>query len=695
MPNRLAQALSPYLLQHQDNPVDWREWGEEAFAAARAEGRPVFLSIGYATCHWCHVMERESFEDEEVAALLNAHFVPVKVDREERPDVDALYMSVCQAVTGHGGWPLTVFLTPEAEPFYVGTYFPKDGRGQRPGLMQLLPAVNRAWTEEREAVAASAARLTEVVREGLGRVQEPGPDLDRGALNGGYNGLAARFDPEWGGFGAAPKFPTPHNLLFLLREHVRTGEDRPVEMVRQTLTRMRFGGIWDHVGFGFHRYSTDGEWRLPHFEKMLYDQALLAMAYTEGWEVTGDPLFRQTAEEVFAYVERDLTGPEGAFHSAEDADSLNRHGEKEEGAFYVWSWEEWMDLLGEGDGPLGAALYNLEAEGNFHDEASRQKTGDNVLFRTLTLAEAAERLETPPEALRQRLEAIRQRLFDARALRPRPLLDDKVLTDWNGLLIAALAKAARAFDAPEYAERAARAADFLLSTLRTEDGRLLHRYRAGEAGLTGLAEDYAFLAWGLLELHQATFETRWLREAVALSETLLAHFWDDAAGGLFLSPDDGEALLVRQKQYYDGATPSANSVAAYVLARLARLTGRTEWEDRAAAILRSSEEVRQFPMGHTMALVALQFLEGPAREVVVAGDPEAEDTRALLAALHEGFRPHDVLHLRTPSGDSLAEVAPWTEAHAPREGRAAAYVCEGFACQAPVTDPDALRGLLG
>jgi len=694
MRNRLADALSPYLLQHQHNPVHWQEWGEEAFAAARDEEKPVFLSIGYATCHWCHVMERESFEDDEVAALLNAHFVPVKVDREERPDVDALYMSVCQAVTGQGGWPLTVFLTPEAEPFYVGTYFPKQGRGGRPGLMELLPAVARAWGEERAAVAASAARLTEVLREGLDRQRAPGPDPDRTTLNGGYNGLAARFDPEWGGFGAAPKFPTPHNLVFLLREHVRTGEQRPVEMVRQTLTRMRLGGIWDHVGFGFHRYSTDQEWRLPHFEKMLYDQALLMMAYAEAWQATGDDLFRETVGETFAYLQRDLRDPTGAFYSAEDADSLNRHGEKEEGAFYVWGWEEWMSFLGEQDGALAAALYDLEPEGNFQDEATRQKTGDNVLFRALPLAEAAERLEMSPETLRGRLETIRQRLFGAREARPRPLLDDKVLTDWNGLAIAALAKAGAAFGEVAYTDTAARAADFVLTNLRTDDGRLLHRYRAGEAGLTGLAEDYAFLAWGLLELHQATLETRWLREAVALVEMLLAHFWDDAAGGLFLSPDDGEALLVRQKQYYDGATPSANGVAAYVLARLARLTGRTEWEDRAAGILRSNEEIRRFPTGHTFSLMAVQFLEGPAREVVIAGDPRAEDTRALLAVARDGFRPHDVLHLRAPDDDGLAEVAPWTAAQAPRDGRAAAYVCTGFTCQAPVTDPEALRAAL-
>jgi uncharacterized protein len=694
VPNRLADTLSPYLLQHAENPVDWYPWGDEAFERARAEDRPIFLSIGYATCHWCHVMEHESFEDEEVAALLNQDFVSIKVDREERPDVDNLYMTVCQALTGHGGWPLTVFLTPDREPFYVGTYFPRTGRGGRPGMRELLPAVAQAWKDDREKVLRSASGITGAVRESLDRQRRSGEAPDVKTLDMAYNGLAGRFDPEWGGFGSAPKFPTPHDHLFLLREHKRTGERRPLDMVATSLRRMRLGGIWDHVGFGFHRYSTDRLWKLPHFEKMLYDQALLAMAYTEAWQVTREPLFRQTAEDIFAYVERDLTGPEDAFYSAEDADSLNPEGEKEEGAFYVWGWQEWMETLGQRNGTIAAALYNIEREGNYLDEATRQQTGLNVLFQTSPPAEAADRLEMAADNLLQRLTDIRKQLFEVREKRPRPLLDDKVLTDWNGLMIAALSKAAWAFDEPDYAARAARAADFILDTLRDEDGRLLHRYRAGEAGLSAFADDYAYLAWGLVELHQATFDVRWLREAATLIDALLEHFWDEEAGGLFLSADDAEELPVRQKAYYDGATPSANSVAAYVLLRLARLTGRTEWEDRADAILRSAGEIRDVPSGHTMVMLALELTAGRAREIVIAGEPESEDVRALLEVLREGYHPDAIVHLRPTDAAELEEVAPYTSGQTMRDGRAAAYVCEGFACQAPVTEPEELRAAL-
>ncbi len=696
--NRLADTHSPYLLQHADNPVDWYPWGDEAFERARREDKPVFLSVGYATCHWCHVMEHESFEDAEVARLLNEHFVPVKVDREERPDVDALYMSVTQALTGHGGWPMTVLLTPERKPFFAGTYFPKHGRAGRPGMMELLPSVAAQWAADREKIAASAEHITEAVRDGL-RQHTSGEALDAGVLDRAYNQLAGRFDAEAGGFGGAPKFPTPHNLLFLLREAQRAGTEtvggaRALHMAEETLGAMRRGGLWDHVGFGFHRYSTDRVWKLPHFEKMLYDQALLAAAYTEAFALTRDDAYRRTAEQVFAYVERDLTSEHGAFFSAEDADSLNPEGEKEEGAFYVWTWEELMAALGSRDGAFAAALFNAEREGNFRDEATRRLTGANVLFRTTDDAEAADRLGVPLDALRERIGGIRQRLFDARAERPRPLLDDKVLTDWNGLMIAALAKAAWAFDAPEYADRAARAADFLLGTMQTEDGRLLHRYRSGTAGIPALLDDYAFLAWGLVELYQATFETRWLQAALGLNRTMLRHFGDGARGGLFLSPDDGEALLVRQKEYYDGAIPSGNAVAALNNLRLGRLTGETELEDEAERILRSSESVAQQPVAHTHAMSALAFALGPAQEITVAGEPGADDTAALLGVLRAHYLPNAVFHLRPPDAAALAERAPYTETQTMLGGVAAAYVCERFACQAPTTDPAALRDQL-
>jgi uncharacterized protein len=688
--NRLSEAVSPYLLQHAANPVHWHEWGEEAFERARAEDKPIFLSVGYATCHWCHVMAHESFEDEEVARLLNEGFVSIKLDREERPDVDALYMAFCQAATGQGGWPLSVFLTPDREPFYVGTYYPRTGQGNRPGMTELLPAITRAWRDGRAKVLESAAELTLVVRHRL--VGRPGAEgLDSRTIDRGFNELAGRFDAEFGGFGSAPKFPTPHNLLFLLREHDRTGDDLPLRMVRETLEGMRRGGIWDHVGFGFHRYSTDGRWKLPHFEKMLYDQALLAMAYTEAWHVTREPLFRQTAEEIFEYVDAELTSPEGAFYSAEDADSPTPEGEMEEGAFYVWTWDEIEEVLGPEDAPLAIALYSIERGGNYLDEASRQATGTNVLHLRGPVASAAAGLQIPQDEFEERLEIIRKKLFERRAARARPLLDDKVLTDWNGLMIAALAKAAWTFDEPIYAERASRAAEFVLDKLRDTEGRLLHRYRAGVSGLPGLADDYAFLAWGLLELYQATFEPTWLREALSLLEQLLGHFWDEESGGLFLSPDDGENLLFRQKIFYDGATPSANSVAAHVLVRATHLTGRTEWEERAVAILNASSDIAELPSGHTMALMALQLVEEPGREVVIAGEREAADTAAMLDVLRDAYLPGAVWHVRTGDAADLVEIAPFIEKQEPQDDRATVYVCERFTCQAPVVEPESFK----
>lgn len=698
MKNRLADAPSPYLRQHASNPVAWQEWTDEAFALARELDRPVFLSVGYATCHWCHVMAHESFEDDEVAALLNEHFVPIKLDREERPDVDALYMTFCQAVTGHGGWPLTVLLTPEREPFYVGTYYPKQGRGNRPGLMQLLPAIGKAWRQDRASVVASAERLTGQLRDAFESTPEPSAAPDERVLDAAFNGLAARFDGEWGGFGTAPKFPTPSNLLFLLREHRRTGDERALHPVALTLTRMRLGGLWDHLGGGFHRYATDRLWKLPHFEKMLYDQALLVIAYAEAHQVTGSPLFRETVEQTIAYVTRDLMREDGLFFSAEDADSETPDGHMEEGAFYTWTYDALIETLGPEDGPLAVGLFNASREGNFEDEATGRKTGQNVLFRTRTPEQAAEALEMSEDELAEREARLRDVLFAARAPRPRPLLDDKVLTDWNGLMIAALATAARALGHDDYAETAARAADALLARMKTDDGRLLHRLHGDDAGIAGLADDYAFLAWGLVELHQATFEPRWLAEAVTLAETLLERFADAESGGLFGTPDDGETLLFRQRPYHDGATPSANSVAAFVLVRLARLTGNTDLEERAAAILASNPELARFPAGHTMAAVALGLLEGRSREIVVAGDPEADDTRALLAVVREAFRPEAVVHLRPPDGtaeaDALIDLAPYLGAQPPQNGRATAYVCTDFACRAPAHSPDALRDQL-
>ena len=684
--NRLAKEKSPYLLQHAHNPVDWFAWGDEAFAKARKDDKPVFLSIGYSTCHWCHVMERESFEDPEVAKLLNAAFVCIKVDREERPDIDGVYMTVCQMLTGSGGWPLTIVMTPDRKPFFAATYIPKTSRFGRMGMVELIPRIQEAWKTKRGDVAKSADAIVGHLRNGNNR--SAGEALDQTVLDRAAEQLAARFDARHGGFGAAPKFPTPHNLLFLLRYWKRSGDERYLAMVETTLRAMRRGGIYDHVGFGFHRYATDAEWLVPHFEKMLYDQALLAMACTEAFQATGKADYERTAREVLSYVLRDMTAPHGGFYSAEDADS-----EGVEGKFYLWSVAELRRVLGEEDGELAIAVFNATPEGNFVDEAHRRRTGTNILHLARPLPELAAERKLTEAALRSRLEAIRRKLFDVRAKRVRPHKDDKVLTDWNGLMLAALAKAARAFDEPRYAEAARRAADFVLTRLRRPDGRLLHRFRAGEAGIAAYADDYAFLAWGLLELYEATFDVRHLRAARALTDDLLEHFWDEEGGGLFFTADDAEGLLVRQKDSYDGAVPSGNSVAMLVLLRLGRITGRAEYEQRAEAIgLAFAGTVGQAPLAHTQLLVALEFAMGPSYEIVIAGQPDADDTRAMLKALRTHYAPNKVVLLR-PSGPgepAIVRLAPFLKAHRPLGGKATAYVCEGYACKQPTTSEDEL-----
>jgi uncharacterized protein len=674
-PNRLSHEKSPYLLQHAHNPVDWYPWGEEAFAKARAEDKPIFLSIGYATCHWCHVMERESFEDEDVAALMRTIVVAVKVDREERPDLDMLYMAFCQAMTGRGGWPLNVILTPQGEPIFAATYLPKESGLGRTGIKDLLQRLYLVWTRNRQEVAGSAARLLEAVRAQSEQQADAG-DLDSGSLQAAAGELAADFDAVHGGFGRAPKFPSPHNLLFLLREWRRTKKPDSLSMVEATLTAMRAGGIWDHLGLGFHRYATDDHWFLPHFEKMLYDQALLAMAYTEGFLATGRADFRQTALDILEYVRRDLTGPDGLCFTAEDADS-----EGVEGKFYVWTVAEVRELLPDPDAELFCAAYGLTEAGNFHDEATGQTTGANVPSLPVPLAQFAAARELDLEELETRLADCRTVLLAARGRRIRPLCDDKVLTDVNGLMLAALAKAARAFGDAGLAERARRLATAVLGRLRREDGRLLHRLRDGQAAIPGLLDDYAFLAWGLLELHQATDETPWFETAVALARTLLDHFAAEK-GGLYLTADDGEKLLVRQRTFFDAAIPSGNSVAYGVLTSLLRLTGSQAFGNAALALSRAAAATaRERPSAITALLGGLSVLLTPAAEVAITGNPDAPDTRALHDALAGRYLP-EVL-LRPRPRDAAATDAPAT-----------AQVCRGGACQAPVTTPEALLARL-
>ena len=690
--NILKDEQSPYLLQHKDNPVHWRPWGEEAFRMAITEDRPIFLSIGYSTCHWCHVMEQESFEDEEVAALLNAGFVSIKVDREERPDVDGVYMALCQLLTGHGGWPLTVIMTPDKKPFFVGTYIPRLSRFGRAGMMDLLPQTTELWASHRAEVLAAAENHHILLRKQTlhGEAGEP---LALDSIDIAYDELRIRYDNRHGGFGGAPKFPTTHHILFLLRFWQASKDLLALQMAGHTLMRMRLGGVFDQVGLGFHRYATDAEWKVPHFEKMLYDQALIALACIEMYQAGRERRYAAIAEDVFTYVQRDLLAPEGAFYSAEDADS-----EGVEGKFYRWTTREVREVLGATLATAFIEAYELDDEGNFLDEATRAKTGENIPFLRHRIEDMALNRGISPDVLEDMLQEARDRLFIRRNTRVRPGLDDKILTDWNGLMIVALARAGAALDAPAYTDAARRAADFLLGALRRPDGRLLHRYRAGHAGIDANLDDYAFLVWGLLELYEACFDIRYLEEAVALADTMLADFWDAERGGLYFTPAFGEPLLIRQKDAYDGATPSGNSVAMLVLLRLARMTGRTDFEDKADGIARwFSKTVYASPSSFTAMLCAVDFAIGPAYEIVIAGDPDAADTRALIRAVHARYVPNKVVLLRPPgeAGERLARLAPFTRTMTAPNGEAAVYVCEQFSCRQPVTRPEDVAALLG
>ncbi len=688
--NRLVFEKSPYLLQHAANSVDWYPWGEEAFKRAEKEDKPVFLSVGYTTCHWCHVMERESFEDEEVAQLMNDAFVCIKVDREERPDVDNVYMTVTQAITGHGGWPMTVVMTPDKRPFFAGTYLPKNGAQGRPGMMDFIPSIKTYWVEQRDRLLESAEQITNAVKNISGG--SPGEELTEKVLDAAVEQLASRFDPREGGFGGTPKFPIPHNLSFLLRHGKRTGNENAIFMAEETLVKMRRGGVCDHVGFGFHRYSTDQHWLLPHFEKMLYDQALMALAYTDAYHATGKSEYATWTREILTYVLRDMTSEEGGFYSAEDADS-----EGEEGKFYVWDPAEVVKILGKAEGDLFNRVYNIEEGGNFFDEATRAPSGLNIPHLRKDLSEIAIDLGSDESDLRERLSASRQKLFDVRENRIHPQKDDKILTDWNGLMIAAFARAGMVLSEPTFVAAAKKASDFVLTTLRGDDGRLKKRYRLGDAGLPAHLEDHAFLAWGLLELYEATFDARYLSEASGITEIMLAHFLDESEGGFFLTADDGEDLLVRSKAVFDNAMPSGNSVAALNLVRLARITGNPKLEEEARGVLRGfAKSVEEFPSAHTQLLAAVEFLVADSAEVVVVGKPDAQDTRDMLSALRRDFRPNKVVLFRdaTESESPLDQLAPFSANHVMVDGKATAYVCRRGACKQPVTDIDSMMDAL-
>ncbi|MBO6525319.1 MAG: thioredoxin domain-containing protein [Balneolaceae bacterium] len=672
MPNRLAKEKSPYLLQHKDNPVEWLPWGDAAFTKAQKENKPVFLSIGYATCHWCHVMAHESFEDEQIASLLNDAFINVKVDREERPDIDSMYMTVCQMLNGHGGWPLTIVLTPDKEPFFAATYIPKEARYGRIGLRQLIPGIKGMWAHEPEKIR----KAVESIKEGFGKSQqfEAGEFPGTETIDYAAEQLAMRFDDEFGGFGSAPKFPSPHNLMFLLRHWKQTGEQRFLDSVVETLIAMRLGGIWDHIGFGFHRYSTDKEWLLPHFEKMLYDQALLMMAYTEAWQITKNPLFKQTVFEIAEYVSRELTSEEGVFFSAEDADS-----EGEEGKFYIWDFSEIDSILDESDASFFKTQFNLKKEGNFEDEASKELTGQNIPHLSRKLSE--EELEHWAQ--------IRTELFDVRDQRIRPQLDDKSLTDWNALMIAALAKAGAVFNNPEFIKQAEKAFSFINQHLINE-GQLFHRYKEGETAIEAFADDYAFLIWAGIELYEATFNSEYLGKAIEWNKQLLNIFWDEEHGGFFFSVNDSDQPLGRQKQIYDGAVPSSNSVAFLNLIRLGRFTGNSKLEEKANQLGQSfSSDLIRSGSSSAMSMMALQFLFNDPKEVVIA---EGEnDPTEFFKHFRADFDPFKVLLFKPRKKDKkLFEIASYLENQTAINKKTTLYICRNYSCEKPVFDINSL-----
>ncbi len=674
--NRLAKEQSPYLLQHADNPVDWYPWGEEAFDKARKEDKPIFLSIGYSTCHWCHVMEHESFEDDSVAALMNKWFINIKVDREELPEIDHVYMSVCQAMTGRGGWPLTIVMTPDKEPFFAGTYYPKDGQGQRPGMLQILPILNDAWTNKRPDIKKSIDQI----KSYLDRVntRKLGTGIDAAILETAYDDFTKRFDKELGGFGRAPKFPSPHNLVYLLRYYHRTKNQNALLMVETTLKNMRLGGIYDQIGFGFHRYSTDKKWLVPHFEKMLYDQAMLAIAYLEAFQITKNEFYAKTAREIFTYVLRDMTSPGGGFYSAEDADS-----EGVEGKFYVWSQQEIMDILGAEEGLTFNNIFNVHPGGNFHDEASGEQTRHNILHLEKRVKYIAETMDMPVVELHDMIAGWRQKLFDVREKRIHPLKDDKILTDWNGLMIAAMAKGSIALNDPKYGEAAQKAADFVLREIRTKEGHLLKRHRNGTSSLDAHLDDYAFMIWGLLELYEANFNADNLSAAVDLAEIMVEDFWNEDAGGFYLGSDNTEKLIVRAITAYDGAIPSGNSVAVIALNRLARITSNMDWLDKAEKTIRTFQlDLTRMPTGHTNMLTGFMF-NLDAREVVVVGD-ESDETQSFIQSISQSYNPNRVLLYK--NGNNLSAIAPWTDSQTMLDNKPTAYVCKDFVCNLPTND---------
>ena len=680
--NRLAQETSPYLLQHAHNPVDWYAWGDEAFARARTENKPILLSVGYSACHWCHVMERESFENDFIAQMMNAHFVCIKVDREERPDVDSIYMSAVQLMTGQGGWPMTVFLTPDGKPFYGGTYFPPMDMYGRPGFPRILESIAAAWAAERLGIEAQGDTILQHLDKGNDLTRDlPDTLLTPAVLENAYNALSQSFDRTYGGFGTAPKFPQPCNLDFLLRFHARSGRQEPLAFVEKTLQKMAIGGMYDQLGGGFHRYSTDQTWLVPHFEKMLYDNAQLARTYAHAWQATGKAFYKGVAEETLEYVLREMTSDAGGFYSAQDADS-----EGEEGKFFVWTPDEVTAVLGERDAQVFGAFYDVTPSGNWE--------GNSILHVVMDARDVAQQFGLTVAQAAEILDGARIKLLEARNQRVKPGLDDKILTAWNGLMLAAFAEVGAILERQDFLDAAVHNADFVLTNLAQKqdngDLRLLRTYRNGQAKFNAYLEDYAFYADGLLHLYQATFDTRWLHTARELIDTMLALFHDAQHGGFFGTSRDHETLIQRPKDVDDNATPSGNSVAVEVLLKIAVLTGEDKYRQEAARVLRKlGPVVEKHPYGFARLLGALDFYLSTPKEIALIGDLNSETGKALLQTVYAAYLPNKIVVASSGKEDNSG--IPLLQNRPQRNGHPTAYVCENFACKAPVTTPEELQ----
>jgi hypothetical protein len=685
--NKLINETSPYLLQHAHNPVNWYPWGPEALQLSKDTGKPIFLSIGYSSCHWCHVMEHESFESEDVAAVLNEHFVSIKVDREERPDLDEIYMAAVQAMTGSGGWPMSVFLTPDLKPFFGGTYFPKEDKYGRPGFITLIKRIHETWSTQKDKLVESADQLVDHIEKSLaGSAGEPQQGTTTIIQNAAAQ-LGQRFDPRHGGFGDAPKFPSSPSIGLLLREYARTRNPETLHRATFTLDNMAQGGMYDHLGGGFSRYSTDEEWLVPHFEKMLYDNAQLVQVYLEAYQVTGNPYYRKVVEETLEYILRDMTDENGGFYSAEDADS-----EGEEGKFYVWSHSEIMDVLGPDAGSIFCTYYNVKEKGNFSSHETYH-AGLNILHTPISDAQVASILKISEDELAASLKQSKTTMLEHRSKRVRPGLDDKILTSWNGMMLSGFAQAYQILGNQEYLDATVKCADFILNEL-VKDDELLRTHRKGESRLPAYLDDYAFLIVGLMDVYEATFDVRWIQAADELTETMITKFWDQEESIFYFTSEEHKNLIVRTKPTYDGATPSGNSMATLALLRLSKFVDDSSYYDKADALLDAHyTQMNQFSSAYLKMILALDFMLYPPKEIAVVGSISAPETQDLLKAARSNFIPNKILASYNPSGpdaDVIQERIPLLKAKTLVKEKPGAYVCKNFACQQPVNEVDAL-----